>query len=108
MKFSAINWAKNNTQIIEPFLLTDEDTVGNPVKLYLTKVSTAGEWGDNLMLEALCRAHVVSVAVLKRLGEHRFTWINAGEGGEETRRIALFLADHHYEKLVTLGEVYNS
>ena len=105
---TAIDWAKNNTQFIEPFLPTDEDTVGNPVKLYLAKMSMAGEWGDNLMLEALCRAHGVSVAVLKKLDEHRFTWMNAGEGGEEIRRIPLFLENHHYENLVTLGEVYNS
>ena len=107
MRRAAIQWSRANKEILLPFL---PDNYNGDINWYLRDMAKPKEYGDNLMLEALCRAHNVLVAVLNRdpqTGE--MEWSLVGDStGEETERLGLYLSGEHYENLVTVGDVYGN
>jgi hypothetical protein len=103
MRRKAITWARQNQDHFAPFI---PEEYGGSVNRYLQEMAKLKVYGDNLMLEALCRAHGVAVAVLNvapGTGEMAWTLVGEENGGG---RLGLYLAGEHYENLVTLGDVY--
>jgi len=97
----AIKWARRNINVIEPFV--DDD---NGVNGYLRNMARLVEWGDHIMLDALCQAYSVAVAVLKKAEDGSLVWLKVGRMEPDTRFLGLYLESEHYENLVTLDDVY--
>ena len=78
---------------------------------YLARMVKPREYGDYHMLQALCGAYDVSVAVYKKtevnaINAGEYVWMVAGDEGEDVPRLAMFLEGEHYENLVTFEEVW--
>lgn len=71
---------------------------------YLTKMAQFGTWGDSIVLHALCSYYQVKVQVLKLDHSGNYVWLPAGDTQFE-RTIYLFLANNHYENLLSAAEV---
>jgi len=104
MRREAIKWARQNQDFLAPFIPEEFD---GSVNRYLQEMAKLKVYGDNLMLEALCRAFEVSVAVLNVApGTGEMAWTLVGEN-TGTGRLGLYLGGEHYENLVMMGDVYS-
>lgn len=104
MRREAIKWARQNQDFLAPFIPEEFD---GSVNRYLQDMAKLKVYGDNLMLEALCRAFEVSVAVLNVApGTGEMAWTLVGEN-TGTGRLGLYLGGEHYENLVMMGDVYS-
>ena len=102
----AIQWARANKELLLPFL---PDSYEGDINWYLRDMAKLKEYGDNLMLEALCRAYDVLVAVLNRDPDTGgLEWTLVGDStNPSAQRLGLYLSGEHYENLVTVGDIYN-
>jgi hypothetical protein len=103
---NAILWARDNLNFINNFLGDDDmDAID-----YLHNMAKLGVWGDNIMLEAACRAYGVHVWVLKATPSGALVWMQAGDDEQEGESFGLYLSGRqgaeHYENLVSIEEVY--
>ena len=103
---AAVYWARAHPEVFRHFF--DE---GETFRQYLARMVKPREYGDYHMLQALCGAYNVSVAVYKKtevnaINAGEYVWMVAGDEGEDVPRLAMFLEGEHYENLVTFEEVW--
>ncbi|WVR09275.1 hypothetical protein IAU60_006340 [Kwoniella sp. DSM 27419] len=97
-RVAALDWARANPDALAAFVKGDYEA-------YLTRMSNPAEYGDHVMLEALCRAYTVAVSVVKKAEDGSLFWTRLGTAVTVTWSIPLYLENEHYENLVTYDEL---
>ena len=95
---TAIRWMGSHSENFLPFISVGEEGQVEAFRNYLQKMSQPGEWGDNLVLQALCKAYKVKVSVLKKRENGTMMWTHWGDS-QWQRCFWLYLANNHYENL---------
>lgn len=71
-------------------------------KAYLAKMARPGEFGDQLEIQAFCRAYRVKLSILKRdVGGKRLRWTHHKDCPGAEQSFWLFNENEHYENLVS-------
>jgi len=86
--------------------LMDQDRWTNGYKAYLRQMRNDGEWGDVVMLTALCGAYKVGLAILHAQHEGGHFWVEVGEVEAGERRLGLYYTGDHYENLIMFKEMF--
>ena len=95
---AAIRWMGTHSENFIPFIASGEQGQQQAFKSYLDNMSQAGQWGDNLVLQALCKSHKVKVSILKQRENGTLMWSHWGDSQWE-RCFWLYLNQDHYENL---------
>ena len=95
---TAIRWMGSHSENFLPFIPFEEEGQVEAFRNYLQKMSQPGEWGDNLVLQALCKAYKVKVSVLKKRENGTMMWTHWGDS-QWQKCFWLYLANNHYENL---------
>lgn len=101
----AVAHMRSNFARYEPFYSDDDHEIaygdfGN----YLNAMANDGEYGDQLVLQALSEYYHVAIRVLRRGDLDDYVWSETGTGNGE-RMIKLYYFDRHYENLIAHDEV---
>lgn len=102
----AVQWVRENSEFTLPFIEEENGESGQEsLDRYCMDMSRQGVWGDNLMLEALCRSHNVAMGVLKQ--EYgRLMWSQHGVVNGHLNWVLLFMEHEHYENLLTTQDTF--
>lgn len=96
----------SHVEDFEPFYSDDSGLEFGSFKHYLSAMAIEGEFGDDLVLNALARAFKVTIRVLVRQSSGKLLW-SVIEYPGQARTIKLFFDEgaKHYENLLTGNEV---
>lgn len=101
----AVNHMRSNFARYEPFYSDDNHEVSyGDFSNYLNVMALDGEYGDQLVLQALSEYYSVTIRVLRRGDMDDYVWSETGTGIGE-RMIRLYYFDRHYENLIANDEV---
>ncbi|KLT38548.1 hypothetical protein CC85DRAFT_252799 [Cutaneotrichosporon oleaginosum] len=94
----AIEWMRSHPQDFVNFLPFRH---GKQLTLdtYLHEMAQDGCYGDNLTLQAVCKAFSVTVMVLKD-ENHQFSWMGVNDHPPQRRVFWFYLHRYHYENLL--------
>lgn len=94
----AVQWIRAHPEDFVPFL-PFRGGVQMTLDQYLGHMSQDGIWGDNLMLQAACKALLVTAMVLKKENK-AFTWMGVNHQPPERTVLWFYLTRYHYENLL--------
>lgn len=96
---------RSNFARYEPFYSDDDHEIAyGDFRNYLNAMANDGEYGDQLVLQALSEYYHVAIRVLRRGDLDDYVWSETGTGNGE-RMIKLYYFDRHYENLIAHDEV---
>ena len=98
LRVAAIRWMGTHSENFLPFIAAGDRGQKHAFKSYLDKMSQEGEWGDNLVLQALCQSYKVKVSILKQRDDSTLIWSHWGDSQWE-KCFWLYLSHNHYENL---------
>jgi hypothetical protein len=100
----AVRWMGSNSENFIQFIDAGQLGQDEAFKQYLVKMKQAGEWGDVLVLKAICQRYKVRISVLKCREDGSLLWNHLG-ARDHPRCIWLYLRHHHYENLYPASQV---
>lgn len=95
---TAIRYMGTHTENFMPFIEVGPEGTQVAFKNYLSKMSKSGEWGDDLVLTALCKSYKLRISVLKRRPNGTLFWTHKGDA-DHPKCLWLYLTNNHYENL---------
>ncbi len=98
VRAKGVEWIRSHPQDFVDFLPFRRG-VQLTLDAYLREMSEDGCYGDNLMLEAVCRAFCVTAMVLKE-EDHQFRWLGVNDLVPQRRVLWFYLHRYHYENLL--------
>jgi hypothetical protein len=102
----AVYWMAGHSEWFVPFVsIPDGVDQHQAFKDYLKKMIQPGEWGDDLVLNALSQKHKVNVGVLKRRHNGGHMWTPSGDMVFGRKTFWLYLSNHHYENLLAPSQL---
>lgn len=102
LRRDACRWATEHPSMFQGFASNAEGGLAG----YLVRMRRDGVYGDHLILEALCRAEDIRVAVLKKRETGALVWAWTGREVATNGSFGLYLEGEHYENLVGRHEVF--
>ncbi|ORY22910.1 hypothetical protein BCR39DRAFT_473602 [Naematelia encephala] len=101
----AIMWMREHPQDFIPFVPDSYKGQSQDFNCYLLRMSQLGEWGDNLTLQAMCKAYRTHVHVLKRGQKGDLVWMEIGDRVKPQSVFWLYLDKYHYENLLDRSQI---
>jgi len=101
---TAIRYMGTHTENFMSFIEVGPEGPQVAFKNYLSRMSKPGEWGDDLVLTALCKSYKIRISVLKRRPNGTLFWNHKGDA-DHPKCLWLYLTDNHYENLYSHDQV---
>ena len=94
----AVRWMADHSENFIQFIEVGQTSQQSAYRNYLQRMKESGEWGDDLVLNALCQSYKLRISVLKKRRDGTLIWAHLGDNGH-TKCLWLYLSDNHYENL---------
>lgn len=94
----AVRWMADHSENFIQFIEVGQTSQQSAYRNYLQRMKESGEWGDDLVLNALCQSYKLRISVLKKRRDGTLIWAHLGDN-RHTKCLWLYLSDNHYENL---------